>query len=164
MAVFESVIQMMIDSGAYYLFIWLLLAALMYGLIEKYDLFGDTSANGGAAFAGSFFVLLGIFSYAPEGLFLNFGAALGFALFGLFGTVILLSISGYDVTELGNSTSDNRIAGLAIILVIIAFVGAIGANFDIGSMVSESENVWRQVVFPILFLVFLLGVTTQMTD
>ena len=164
--IFEQIIQMMVDSGAYYLFIWLLFAALMYGLIEKYDFFGDTSANGGAALAGSFFVLLGIFVYAPEGLFLNFAAAIGFILFAIFGLIIVLSIGGVDVTELGDGLqgdSQNQIAGIGLILVALAFIAALGFNFDLGSIFSGTENMWRQVAFPILFLIFLLLVIKEMT-
>jgi hypothetical protein len=164
MAVFESLIQMMVDSGAYYIFIWLLFAGLIYGMLEKYDIFSDTSAMGGVSLGASLFLLIGVYSFAPSGLFLNFSAAIGFALLTIFGMVILLSLGGMDITELGNDTSDNRVAGMAMLLVIIAFFGALAYNLNWTSLLGNVQNTWQEVVFPILFLVFLLIVIRETTD
>lgn len=165
MAVFENLIQMMVDSGAYYVFIWLLFAGLIYGMLEKYDIFSDTSAMGGVALGASLFLLLGMYSFAPSGLFLNFSAAIGFALFAIFGTVIILSMAGMDITELASdSLSDNTLAGAAAIVVIVAFFGALAYNLNWGSLLGNVENTWQDVLFPIIFLIFLLLVISETTD
>lgn len=168
MAVFESLIQMMVDSGAYYVFIWLLFASIMYGMLQKYEIFGDPSVKGGASLGASLFTLLGIYVYAPEGLFLNFAAAIGFALLALFGTIILLSISGVNVTELGDEIDNNTLAGAAAIIVLVAFFGALAFNLDwttlLGDSLSGEGSVWEDVLFPIIFLLFLLLTVGAMTD
>jgi hypothetical protein len=164
MAVFESMIQLMIDSGAYYVFIWLLFAGFIYGLLEKNDVFGDSSATGGVSLGGSLFILIGIYSFAPSGLFLNFSAAIGFALFAIFGTVIMLSMGGINITELGDNMSDNPIAGLGFLLVIISFLGALAYNLDWGGLLGNVGSAWQDVVFPVLFLIFMLLIIKETTD
>lgn len=156
MAVFESLLQMMVSTGAYYIFIWLLFAALIYGLMEKYSILGESSANGGAALGSSFFILLSIYVIAPEGLFLNFGAAVGFIVLAIFSVVILLSFSGINVPEMTEGVEGNVIAGASLILVLIAFIGALAFNLNVGDLLGGVENAWEEIVFPIVFLVFLL--------
>lgn len=146
----------MIDVGASYVFMWLLFAALIYGLLNKYEVFDESSANAGVSLGASFFTLLGIFSFAPEGLFLNFAAALGFILFGLFGVLILLSISGIDVPEMTEGLEGNVMAGSGIILVLIAFIGALVYNLDLNSLFGDVGNAWQDVLFPVIFLIFML--------
>jgi hypothetical protein len=166
--VFESLIQLMVSSGAYYIFIWLLFAAIIYGVLEKYDVLGESSANGGAALGASFFTLLGIFVFAPEGLFLNFGAAVGFIIMGIFSAVVLLSFSGINVPEMTEGVEGNVLAGASLILVLIAFLGALAFNMDwgslLGSSLSNDTALWEDILFPIVFLVFLLIVILAAMD
>jgi len=164
MSAFESILQSMIDAGASYVFMWLLFAAVIYGLLNKYELFGDSSAVAGISLGGSFFTLLGIYSFAPEGLFLNFAAAIGFILFGLFGMLILLSISGVNVPEMAEGIEGNVMAGAGLILVIIAFIGSLAYNMDWGSLLGDVGNAWQEVWFPIVFLVFMLIIILSAID
>ena len=157
MAVFESILQMMIDAGASYVFIWLLLAGVIYGLLMKYEVFGDSSANAGIALGGSIFVLLGIYAFAPAGLFLNFAAGLGFSLMAIFGLIIVLSMAGVDVAELGGENGfGGPVSGTAFLLVGISFLGALAYTLNWGNLLGNVENTFQEVVFPILFLIFLL--------
>ena len=156
MAVFESLIQTMIDAGSSYVFMWLLFAGIIYGLLEKYSVFGESSANGGVALGASFFTLLGIFQFAPEGLFLNFAAAIGFILFGIFGVLIILSISGIDVPEMSEGLEGNILAGSGILLILIAFLGVLAYQLDWSSLLGDVGNAWQDILFPIVFLVFML--------
>ena len=164
MAVFESIIQVMIDAGASYVFMWVLFAGLIYGLLSKYEVFGESSANAGIALGGSFFTLLGVYAFAPEGLFLNFAAAIAFILFGLFGLVILLSISGVSITDMGEGIEGNTLAAVAIILFFIVFLGVLAFNLNWGNLLGPVENTWEDVVFPIIFLIFLLIVVGGATS
>jgi hypothetical protein len=164
MAVFESILQVMIDAGASYVFMWVLFAGLIYGLLMKYDVFGDSSANAGIALGGSFFTLLGVYAFAPEGLFLNFAAAIGFILFGLFGTVILLSISGVSVTEITEGIEGNILAGASLILILVVFLGVLAFNLNWGNLIGPVENAWQDIIFPIIFLIFLLLVVGSAAD
>ncbi len=158
----------MVESGTYYIFIWLLFASLIYGLLEKYNVLGESSANGGAAVGASFFTLLGIYVFAPEGLFLNFGAAVGFIIMGIFSTVLLLSFSGINVPEMTEGVEGNILAGISLILVISAFLGALAFNLDwsslLGSSVGENTGLLEDNVFPIVFLVFLLIIILAAVD
>lgn len=164
MAVFESILQVMIDAGASYVFMWVLFAGLIYGLLMKYDVFGDSSANAGIALGGSFFTLLGVYAFAPEGLFLNFAAAIGFILFGLFGTIILLSISGVSVTEMAEGVEDNVLAFASLILILVVFLGVLAFNLNWGDLLGPVENAWQDIIFPIIFLIFLLLVVGSAAD
>lgn len=163
MAVFESVLQLMVDTGAYYIFMWLLFAGLIYAVLMKYEMLGDSSAVAGISLGASFFTLLGIFLLAPEGLFLSFSAGLGFAIFGIFGAVIVISMAGLDVTELGETISGNKIAGLGLLVVIIVFIGAFVFVTDLSVLFGDVDNLWREVGFPIVFLIFILIVLRTMT-
>lgn len=166
MAVFESLLQLMIDSGASYVFMWLLFAGLIYGLLMKYEFFEDESVIAGISLGSSFFTLLGIYSFAPPGLFLNFAAAIGFGLFALFGTLIILSITGFDVTELKSDLGENTLAGADAIIVLIAFFGALAYNLNIIDLLSidTGGDTWENVIFPVIFLIFLLIVLGGATD
>jgi hypothetical protein len=164
MAVFESILQVMIDAGASYVFMWVLFAGLIYGLLMKYEVFGDSSANAGIALGGSFFTLLGVYAFAPEGLFLNFAAAIGFILFGLFGTIILLSISGVSVTEMAEGVEDNVLAFASLILILVVFLGVLAFNLNWGDLLGPVENAWQDIIFPIIFLIFLLLVVGSAAD
>jgi hypothetical protein len=164
MAVFESLIQLMVNTGAYYIFIWLLFAGLIYGLLEQAGILGEQSVNAGVSLGSSFFILLGIFVFAPEGLFLNFAAALGFSMIGIFGVIILIALAGVDVSELGEGLSGDRVAGIGILLVLISFLGAFLFTADVSSLFGDVDNVWRQVGFPIVFLIFILIVLRTMAN
>jgi SNF family Na+-dependent transporter len=155
---------MMVNTGAYYIFIWLLFAGLIYGLLEQAGILGEQSVNAGVSLGSSFFILLGIFVFAPEGLFLNFAAALGFSMIGIFGLIILIALAGVDVSELGDGLSTNRVAGIGFLLVLISFIGAYLFTTDISGLFSNVDNVWRQVGFPIIFLIFLLLVLRTMSE
>ena len=156
MSVFEQIMQLMIDAGAFYVFIWLLLAGLIYGMLTKYEIFGDSSANAGIALGGSFFLLLGIYAFAPAGLFLNFGAALGFSLTAMIGLIIVLSMAGVEVTEMGDDGPGGPVFGIAITLFLISILGALAYNLDWGNLLGNVENTFQDVIFPILFLIFIL--------
>ncbi|MEF8880272.1 MAG: hypothetical protein V5A72_00375 [Candidatus Nanohaloarchaea archaeon] len=165
MAVFESLLQMMIDTGVSYIFLWLIFAGVIYALLMKVNLFGDSSANAGIALGASFFTLLGVYAFAPEGLILSFAAGLGFSLVAIFGLIILLSLSGVDVTELGGESGfGGPVSGSAMILVIISFFGALAYNMNWDNLLRDVGNTWQEVVFPILFLIFLLIIINWTTD
>lgn len=165
MAVFESLIQMMIDTGAYYLFIWLVFAGLIYALLENNDLFEEDSVSAGISLGSSFFVLAGIFVFAPEGLFLNFAAALGFSIFAIFGLIIALGLSGVNVSELGDDDGVGPVASATGILILISFFGALVYNLDWGSLnLGVGNRAWEEIVFPIAFLIFLIIVLDSMTS
>ncbi len=163
MAVFESLIQMMVESGAAYVFMWLFFAAIFYGFIEKYELFGESSASAGAALGASFFLVIGIFYAGPTmAVILDFAGGLGFIAVVLFGMATLLGLSGINVMEMGeeeNAIEGNILAGAGLILVAIALIGAIGFNVNIESVlggINSDGSIWQDVVFPIAFLIFLL--------
>ncbi|QGA80820.1 hypothetical protein [Candidatus Nanohalobium constans] len=160
MAVFENILQMMVSSGAYYIFVWLLFAGLIYGMLEKYEVLGDSSAIAGVALGGSFLIVLGIaFAGPANAVLLDFAGGLGFIAVVLFGTAILLGMSGIDVMDMGEDggLEGNILAGAGLIFVAIALIGAIGFNVNLESVLSlGSGDVYQDVVFPIAFLIFLL--------
>jgi hypothetical protein len=164
MAVFENLLQLMIDTGAYYVFIWLLFAGVVYGLLEKSGILGETSVNAGVSLGSSFFVLLGIFVFAPEGLFLNFAAGLGFALVGIFGAAILMALAGVEISDLGDDIEGNVLAGAGAILIITIFIGSFVLTADFSGVTGFFNDSWEEIGFPIVFLIFLIIIMRTLTD
>ncbi|MFB6100358.1 MAG: hypothetical protein ABEK16_03720 [Candidatus Nanohalobium sp.] len=158
--VFGVLLQSMIDSRAYYVFIWLLFAALIYGLLAKYEIFSDESVMAGASLGSSLFTLLGIYAYELNEIFLNFAAAIGFGLFALFGTIILLAMGGVEPTDVipDEEGEFGILALFAGLIVLIAFIGALIYNLDLISLLSINTggDTWQNVIFPVVFLLFLL--------
>jgi hypothetical protein len=160
MAVFESLMQMMVDSGASYMFMWLFFAAIFYGFIDKYELLEESSATAGAALGASFFLVIGIFYAGPTmAVILDFAGGLGLIAVVIFGAATLLGLSGVNVMEMGEDEGleGNILAGAGLLFVAIALISAIGFNVSIESALGGvSGDVYQDVVFPISFLIFLL--------
>jgi hypothetical protein len=164
MAVFESLMQMMVESGGMYVFLWLFFAAIFYGIIEKQELLGDSSASAGAALGASFFIIIGVFYAGPTmGVILDFAGGLGFIAVVIFGAAALLGLSGFSIEDFGsedddhNPFEDNLLVIGALIMILIALIGAIGFNVSIESALGGlSGDVYQDVIFPIAFLLFLL--------
>lgn len=160
---------MMVDSGASYVFMWLFFAAIFYGFIEKYEVFGESSASAGAALGASFFLVIGIFYAGPTiAVILDFAGGLGFIAVFLFGAATLLGLSGVNVMDMSEDgeLEGNVLAGAGLLMLLVALIGAIGFNVDIESVLggfSGDGSIWQNVAFPVLFLVFLAFMVASAT-
>ncbi len=162
MGAFESIVQTMMDMNVFHLFFpWLLLLAVTYGLLEKYEFF-DESVNGTISLAFATMAMGGIFLFVPEGLFSHFAAVMAFGAFGILGLLILMAIAGIDIGEFEDPQGE--LPGIvALVVFILGFLGVVVAQLDIGSLLGGVRNTFQEVVMPILILVFLLLVVSTTT-
>jgi hypothetical protein len=164
--VFETIVETMMQMDVFQLFFpWLLVLAVTYGALDKYDWFEEDTINATVAVAVSFIAIAGMYLFVPAGLFPHFAAAVAFTAFGIIGLMVLLAIAGVDLNELDK---DSPIAKAVMGIGAIAFVGVLVMNFQFdlptGALVQlfEGES-FDQVVMPILTMVFLLLVVVGIT-
>ncbi|MFT4892286.1 MAG: hypothetical protein ACI8Z7_000053 [Candidatus Nanohaloarchaea archaeon] len=164
--VFETIVETMMQMDVFQLFFpWLLVLAVTYGALDKYDWFEEDTINATVAVAVSFIAIGGMYLFVPASLFPHFAAAVAFTAFGIIGLMVLLAIAGVDLNELDK---DSPIAKAVMVIGGIAFFGVLGIQF-LGDMpidpliqVFQGES-FDEVVMPILTLVFLLGVIVAIT-
>lgn len=161
MSSFEIIIQTMTDMGFRLFLPWLLVLAVTYGLLEKYEVISDeTQVNGSIALAMAFFTILGINQYAPPGIFTNFAAAIAFGLFGLLGLMILIAVTGYDLSKFSEKGAPRY---FAYTIFIVSFVTIVVTYVDIGTIVGEGQNAFNDIILPILILIFFLLLVRETT-
>ncbi len=160
MGAFGDVVRLLAEMDIIQLFFpWLLILAVTYGVLEKYNVFSeDAQVNGVIALAVAFVSIGGVLLYLPAGILTNFAAALTFSVFGLLGLMILLAVAGYDV---GEAMGEGDLpVGAAIVLALLSFLGAFFFTVDLGNLLGGVQNTFDEVVMPILVLVFLLLVVS----
>jgi hypothetical protein len=163
MGVFETIVQTMADMNVFHLFFpWLLVLAATYGLLEKYEIFGDDSSiNGVVALSLAFFAIGGAFFFAPEGIFTSFAAGLTFSIFGVLGLMIILGLTGYDVSEAASKSDIQVLIGAG--LVVLSFVGAFLFSGGFDPILSGVEIATEEVIMPIAVLIFLMVIVAITT-
>lgn len=154
MAAFEIIIQTMTDMGFRLFLPWFLVLAVTYGLLEKTNIVSDeTQVNGSIALAMAFFTILGINQYAPPGIFTNLAAAISFGLFGLLGLMVLLAVTGYDLSKFSDGGTPRS---FAYTIFVVSFVTIVVTYVDIGTIVGEGQSVFNDIILPILILIFFI--------
>jgi len=158
MGAFANLVQAMMAMDVFRLFFpWLLVLAVVYGVLENSGVLSDdSSVNGVIALAVAFISIGGAYMFLPPGIMTSLAAGLTFAIFGLLGLMILLSVSGYDLSE---GMEETQLPVLfAFIMAILIFIGAFAFQADIGSLLGNNVNAFQDAVMPILILVFLLAI------
>lgn len=152
MGAFQQILDVMWEMGLNLFFPWLIILAVTYGLLNKYEVISEEdSVNGAIAIGIAFLGVLGI--SGTSGLFTSFAAAITFGVFGILGLMVLMAVAGYDLTEHAeDSTSGPAIAGALIAL--ISFI-AVVLNYVNFQNWLPGENVFQEAVMPILVLLFL---------
>lgn len=152
MGAFDQILSVMWEMGLDLFFPWLIILAVTYGLLNKYEVISEEdSVNGAIAIGLAFLGVLGI--SGTSGLFTSFAAAITFGVFGILGLMVLMAVAGYDLTEHAeDSTSGPAIAGALI--AIISFIAVI-LNYVNFERWVPSENAFQEVFMPILVLIFL---------
>lgn len=163
MGVFENIVMTMSDAGMNLFLPWLLILSVTYGLLNKYEVISDEpQVNGVTSLAFSFLVMIGVSNFAPPQMWSHLAANIAFGTFGLVGLLILLGVSGYDLSEMGNQWSLPWI--FAGTIGVVSFLGILvqygGGG---GALIGPGENLFDQVVMPILTLIFLLVVVIMTT-
>ena len=158
MGAFETIVQVMMDMNVFQLFFpWLLVLAITYGALNKYDVFEDEGVNGIVALSLAFLTIAGIYVYAPAGIFINFAVVIAFSIFALLGMVMLLTIAGVDLSE-WEDPSDELPAKIGITLIIVGIVGVLWIYLPIADWLNATRTgpaLFNDVVMPVLVLVFL---------
>ena len=161
MAAFEIIVQTMTEMGFRLFLPWLLVLSVTYGLLEKYEVVsGETQVNGSIALAMAFLTIIGVNQFAPAGIFTNFAAAITFGLFGLLGLMVLVAMAGYDIENYADGGTPRY---FAVAIFVVSFVTVVVTYIDISNLISESQNVFENIILPILILIFFLLLVQQTT-
>ncbi|MFB6193009.1 MAG: hypothetical protein ABEK00_02060 [Candidatus Nanohaloarchaea archaeon] len=157
MGVIEQVILTMEEMGFNVFLPWLLVFAVSYGLLNKYEVISEeTQVNGVIALAFAFLSVIGVSSFAPAGMWTHFASAIAFGIFGLLSLMILFAVAGYDLENMGDQYSIPWI--FAGVIAIVSFIGVLvgyGGGLS-AQLVGPGRNLFDQVVMPILTLIFVL--------
>ncbi|MFB6175469.1 MAG: hypothetical protein ABEJ87_05895 [Candidatus Nanohalobium sp.] len=153
---FQSIINVMWDMGLNLFFPWLIILAVTYGILNQYEVISEEEGvNGAIAIGVAFLGVLGISGSA--GMFTTFAAAITFGVFGVLGLIVIMAASGYDITEHAeDSTSGFAVA--AGLIAIISFLTVLFNFVDLSNWLPTTGNAFKQVIMPVLILIFLLAV------
>lgn len=165
--VFEAIVETMIQMDVFQLFFpWLLVLAVSFGALDKYDWFEEDTINAAVAFAISFIAIGGMYMFVPATLFSHFAAAVAFSVFGIIGLMILLAVAGVDLNDLDK---DSPPAKAAMGVGVAAFTGVLFIQFNLQQPLTEvvihlfTGQTFDEVMMPILTLLFLLGIVAVIT-
>lgn len=162
MAAFEIIVQTMTEMGFRLFLPWLLVLSVTYGLLEKYQVVSEeTQVNGSIALAMAFLAIIGVNNFAPAGIFTNFAAAITFGLFGLLGFMVLVAMAGYDIEKYAEGGAPRW---FAVAIFVVSFVTVVVLYVDISNLIPETQNVFENIIMPILILIFFLLIVQQTTD
>lgn len=159
--VFETLIQTMAEMQIFrFFFPWLLVLAVSYGVLEKYNFVSDDEfVNGSISLAIAFMAGGGAYMFIPAGLLTTIVGAATFAIFAVIGLMIILGVAGYDVSQLQeDSRSLPILLGASIFLV--ALLSIVASFFDLYQLIPTIENwerFFEQFVMPIFILALILG-------
>ncbi len=169
MGIFETLVQNMSQMDLFHLFFpWLLIVAVTYGALNKTDLFEEDTIDAAVALSVGFIAMAGLLAFVPANMFPQFGAAIGFIVFGILGLLIVLAMAGVDVNDLADTGDTplrgNPIAVGGIILVSIAFIGVFLSYFNLGGYlpgfsgdIDLSLSIGNEAVMQVLTMVFMLA-------
>ncbi|MFB6203565.1 MAG: hypothetical protein ABEK01_03670 [Candidatus Nanohaloarchaea archaeon] len=156
MGAVDQVVMFMYEEGMNLLLSWLLVFAVTYGVLDKYQAISeDSQINGVIALAVSFMFLFGIWRFAPEGMWTHFAANIAFAVFGVVGLLILSGVAGIDLEEYVQNSGGLMKVVIGIIAVV-SFVSVL-IGYGGGTQITDGP-VFEEVVMPILILVFIITV------
>lgn len=164
MGAIEQVILTMEEAGFNVFLPWLLIFSVTYGLLNKYETISDEAqVNGVVALSFAFLSVIGVSSFAPAGMWTEFASAIAFGIFGLLSLMILFAVAGYDLDEMGSSWSLEWI--FAGVIGVVAFISIlVGYGGGGAQLVGPGQNLFDEVIMPILALVFVIVIvlfTTQ---
>jgi hypothetical protein len=144
MAAFEIIVNTMVEMGFRLFLPWLLVLSVSYGLL--------------IALALAFLAIIGVNNFAPAGIFTNFAAAITFGLFGLLGFMVLVAMAGYDLEKYSEGGFPRYVA---VTIFVVSFISVVVLYVDISSIISESQNVFEDIILPILILIFFLLIVRE---
>ena len=164
MGAIEEVILTMEEAGFNVFLPWLLIFSVSYGLLNKYEpISEEAQVNGVVSLSFAFLSVIGVSSFAPAGMWTHFASAIAFGIFGILSLMILFAVAGYDLSEAGDSWTLPWI--FAGVIGVVSFVSVlVGYGGGASRLIGPGQNLFDQVVMPILALVFVIIIvlfTTQ---
>lgn len=158
---FGTILNTMWDMGLNLFFPWLVMLAVVYGILNKYEVISEEEGvNGAIAIGIAFLGVLGL--SGTSGMFTTFAAAITFGIFGILGMVVLMAAAGYDITEHAED-STSGFATAAGLIAIVAFLTVLFNFVDVNNWIPSGGDTFQEVVMPILILIFLSGVIRATT-
>lgn len=163
--VFEQIIQTMAEMQIFrFFFPWLLVLAVSYGALEKYQFISeDEFVNGSISLAIAFMAGGGAYMFIPAGLLTNVVAAATFAIFAVIGLMIVLGVAGYDLENLqDNDRSLPLVLGAGIF--VVALLAIVANFFGIPNIIPDIDNwnrVFEEIVMPILILLMIVALVAM---
>lgn len=162
MGFFDQVVVTMAEIGMDLFLPWLMILAVTYGILDKYEVISpESQVNGTVSIAFAFMVMIGANSVVPAGMWTQFAANIAFGVFGLLALLILMAVAGYDLDEMGDQWSLPWI--FAGVIGVVSFIGVLVQFGSTGALIGPGENLFDQIVMPILTLVFLIAVIALTT-
>lgn len=163
MSLFADMIEYMSQTDIIHLFFpWVLVVAVTYGALDKYEIFDDPTVNGAISLAFSFLSMGGIYFFTPQGLFVNFGAALAFATFVALGFMIVMAVAGIEIDDMTDQEKSIPLAGGLLILGLGLIFGVLDVlNLGIAQNpppLSDLVSLLQDVAPPVLLIGFVLAV------
>ena len=154
MSLFSEMVTFLESMDIFSLFFpWLLVLALTFGILKKYEYFEDDSVTGAVAVSVAFITVGGL-SLLPEALLVNIGAVVALSAFIVVGFLIIMGVAGVESEGLGEDSTPLKI-GLAVLGVGLAAV--LWTSLGIGEMVGSLESD-GQLVNQIIVFVFILAI------
>jgi len=161
MGAFNQIIDIMWEMGLNLFFPWLIILAVVYGLLNKYELISEEEGvNGAIAIGVAFLGVLGI--SGSTGIFTTFAAAITFGVFGILGLMVLMAVAGYDITEYAEDSSSGP-AILAALIFLISFLVVVFNYVDVSNWI-PTGTAFQDAIMPILILIFLFLVIRTTTN
>lgn len=136
-------------------FPWLLVLALSYGVLEKYDLFEDEIVNGAVSLSIAFLSIGGIYFFTPSGIFVNLGAVMAFASFVALSFLIVMAVAGLDISDMSDSEKKLPLVGGIAIAVFGLITVLVSSEYPKAAI---NVGLVEDILMPFLLLLFFLGV------
>lgn len=141
-------------------FPWLLVLAVTFGALQKYELFEDELVDAAVSLSIAFLSIGGIYFFAPEGIFVNLGAVMAFASLAALSFMIVMAVAGIDLSEMTDEEQSlPLIGGLSILGVGLLIIGgsALGIPEAISQLRIEASLV-EDILMPLMLFGFLTAV------
>lgn len=166
MTLFGNIVQSMAGMNLFHLFFpWLLVLAVTYGVLTKYEVISeDESINGIISLSAAFLTIGGAAMFIPEGAYTQLVGLISFGIMALIGVLILMAVAGYDISQLAEMDRSPLLA-FAIGIGAVSITVVILTNVDLTPLLNlfSGVSIDFDSIVPVLILVFMLLVVVFAT-
>lgn len=166
MSLFGNIVQSMAGMDLFHLFFpWILVLAVTYGVLTKYEVIsGDESINGVISLSVAFLTIGGAAMFIPEGAYTQLVGLISFGIMSLIGILILMAVAGYDISQLADMDRSPLLA-FAIGIGVVSITVVVLTNVDLSPLLNLVSDVSLdfESIMPVLILLFMLLVVVFAT-